>query len=475
MNKKLKDLLTRNIGLKILALVFSLFLWFFVVSVNDPEQTQTFTAAVQVTNADVLEQTGEYYQVADGKTTVTFQATAKRSILDKLTSADFTATADMNFLDREKGRIPVEISVNRYVTQVNLSTRARYLNVVIGEKTSSKFVIEGEVKGAPADGFAVSSVAVSPNIITVDGPSTKVKQISRVVATVDVDGMSKDVTEAVVPTFLDENGDAIDTSDLTINLSSVQVTAEINSVKAVAIKVDTTGELGEGLELDKISTDPSTVTIVGSSSILNDITDITIPSTVVDLSTITEDFETTVDITRYLPDGVSLLNSKEGTVKIQVDVISHQEKVFVVPTANITLTNVADKARCPFGHGDHGLGGLQRSLGRGPQGQCPAEPGRGTDCLYGDGGSGYQDGYCFSEHRREWEYDGNRHPEWRLLFLRRQWKRQFRNGNRFRDRQRFLFGKDGQPDSESLNIFLEDDFSAGGAFFSELLRLSSPW
>ena len=320
MNKKLKDLLTRNIGLKILALVFSLFLWFFVVSVNDPEQTQTFTAAVQVTNADVLEQTGEYYQVADGKTTVTFQATAKRSILDKLTSADFTATADMNFLDREKGRIPVEISVNRYVTQVNLSTRARYLNVVIGEKTSSKFVIEGEVKGAPADGFAVSSVAVSPNIITVDGPSTKVKQISRVVATVDVDGMSKDVTEAVVPTFLDENGDAIDTSDLTINLSSVQVTAEINSVKAVAIKVDTTGELGEGLELDKISTDPSTVTIVGSSSILNDITDITIPSTVVDLSTITEDFETTVDITRYLPDGVSLLNSKEGTVKIQVEV-----------------------------------------------------------------------------------------------------------------------------------------------------------
>ncbi len=348
MNKKLKDLLTRNIGLKILALVFSLFLWFFVVSVNDPEQTQTFTAAVQVTNADVLEQTGEYYQVADGKTTVTFQATAKRSILDKLTSADFTATADMNFLDREKGRIPVEISVNRYVTQVNLSTRARYLNVVIGEKTSSKFVIEGEVKGAPADGFAVSSVAVSPNIITVDGPSTKVKQISRVVATVDVDGMSKDVTEAVVPTFLDENGDAIDTSDLTINLSSVQVTAEINSVKAVAIKVDTTGELGEGLELDKISTDPSTVTIVGSSSILNDITDITIPSTVVDLSTITEDFETTVDITRYLPDGVSLLNSKEGTVKIQVDVISHQEKVFVVPTANITLTNVANGYKAEF-------------------------------------------------------------------------------------------------------------------------------
>lgn len=348
MNKKLKDLLTRNIGLKILALIFSLFLWFFVVSVNDPEQTQTFTAAVQVTNADVLEQTGEYYQVADGKTTVTFQATAKRSILDRLTSADFTATADMNFLDREKGRIPVEISVNRYVTQVNLSTRARYLNVVIGEKTSSKFVIEGEVKGTPADGFAVSSVAVSPNIVTVDGPSTKVKKISQVVATVDVDGMSKDVTEAVVPTFQDENGDAIDTSDLTINLSSVQVTAEINSVKAVAIKVDTTGELGEGLELDKISTDPSTVTIVGSSSILNDITDITIPSTVVDLSTITEDFETTVDITRYLPDGVSLLNSKEGTVKIQVDVISHQEKVFVVPTANITLTNVANGYKAEF-------------------------------------------------------------------------------------------------------------------------------
>ncbi len=348
MKKKLKNLLTRNIGLKILALVFSVFLWFFVVSVNDPEQTQTFTAAVQILNADVLESTGEYYTVTDGKTTVSFQATAKRSILDKLTGADFTATADMNFLDRDKGRIPVEISVNRYVSQVSLSTRARYINVTIGEKTAAKFVIEGDTKGTPADGFAVSSVAVAPNIVTVDGPANTVNKIKRVTATVDVDGMSKDVTEAVVPEFLDDFGDPINTSGLDINLSSVQVTAQIQSVKAVAIKVETTGELAEGLELDKITTDPSTVTILGDSGILNDITDITIPSTVVDLSTITEDFETTVDITRYLPEGVSILNSTDGTVKISVDVLSHQEKVFAVPTANITLTNVAAGCRAHF-------------------------------------------------------------------------------------------------------------------------------
>ena len=348
MKSRLHNLLFNNLGLKILAVIFSILVWFFVVSVNDPEQTQTFTAAVKVIHAEVLDETGEYYTVVDGKTTVTFQATAKRSILEKLTSSDFSATADMNFLDRENSRIPVDITVTRYASQVNLSTRARYLNVKIGEKTDTRFVIEGQTSGTPADGFAVDEVTVSPNVIRVQGPAATVKKIQTVTATVDVDGMSQDTTEAVVPKFFDADGKEVDVSGLKLNAPTVQVTADISSVKAVAIKVETSGDLPEGYELNEITTDPSTVTLVGDSSILNDVTEITVPSSVVDLSKIAGDFETTVDITSYLPNGVHLLNSEDGKVVIRVDVVGTQEKTITVPTANITLTNVQDGMTASF-------------------------------------------------------------------------------------------------------------------------------
>ena len=73
MKKRLLDLILKNTGLKITALIFAIILWFFVVSVNDPDNTRTMVVPVQVVNADVLEETNEYY-VLTGKTTVTFQA-----------------------------------------------------------------------------------------------------------------------------------------------------------------------------------------------------------------------------------------------------------------------------------------------------------------------------------------------------------------------------------------------------------------
>ena len=108
MKKRLLDLILKNTGLKITALIFAIILWFFVVSVNDPDNTRTMVVPVQVVNADVLEETNEYY-VLTGKTTVTFQVTGKRSVLDRLTAANFSATADMNNLDRQNSRIPIEI------------------------------------------------------------------------------------------------------------------------------------------------------------------------------------------------------------------------------------------------------------------------------------------------------------------------------------------------------------------------------
>ena len=339
MKKRILDLILKNPGLKITAVLFAIVLWFFVVSVNDPDNTRTIVVPVQVVNADILESTNEYY-VLSGKTTVTFQVTGKRSVLDRLTAANFSATADMNNLDRENSRIPIEIQTLSNASALTLSSKARYLDVTIGQKKDKKLVITGVAKGTPADGFAVADTEVVPNIIRINGPSDVINRVVSATAYVDVEGMSSTISEAVVVKLLDENGAEVESSFLETNLTTVEVTANIRPIKSVAILIETKGELKEGLALGEVTAEPERITVIGPSSVLNDLTEVVVPSSVIDLTTISKDFETTVDISAYLPQGVSLLNQKQSSIKIRVEILERVKKTFEIPAANFTFTNV---------------------------------------------------------------------------------------------------------------------------------------
>lgn len=335
---KIKKALTANIGFKILALVFSIALWMIVVNVDDPEQTKTFTATVQVINENVLTDQGKYYTLTDGNT-VSFRVTAQRSVLERLSSSDFTATADMNYLEDDE-RIPVDITVNRYASSVRISAQRLYLKVEVGDEMDARFSIRGETTGDPADGFAVDEVSVVPNVISVRGPAEYVSKIESVRAYCDMTGRNMDTSETVVPVFYDADGKEVDTTRLQVSVDTVDVYVEIVSVKEVPIVVETSGSLADGLELTGITTDPATVMIKGESSELNRVTNITIPASVISLSDITQDLTTTVDITSYLPDGVTLLDSQDAQVSVKVGVAGETTQEFDVPVDNISVRNL---------------------------------------------------------------------------------------------------------------------------------------
>lgn len=345
MLEKIKQTLTTNLDLKILALLFAVGLWIIVVNVDDPTQTKTFTAKVQVVNEEVLTEQGKYYSIVDNNNTVSFRVQAKRSTLEKLSSSDFTAVADMNNLEDDK-RIPVEITVNR--SSVVISSQKLYLEVEVGDQMANKFMIQGEASGDPADGFAVDTIAVAPNVVTVKGPAPLVKKIQAVKAVCDVTGMNRSVTESVVPVFYDGNGDVVDTTKLDINVATVDVTVNIVSTKEVPIEVDTGGSLAEGLELESITTDPANIVIKGEAGILNDITAVTIPPTVITLNDISQTMTTTVDITSYLPEGVSLLDNSQAKVKITVKLAEVTSHSYNIPTTNLSVRNLGPGLTASF-------------------------------------------------------------------------------------------------------------------------------
>ena len=339
MQQKIINALTKDIGLKILAIIFSFLLWLVVVNIDDPKQTRTFTSVVTVTNEDVLTQAGKLYEIKDGVNTVSFRVTAKRSIIEKLSPSDFSAVADMNNLENSE-RVPVTIAAKSYANYITISSRQNYLYVNLKDLITERFVISAQTSGTLEPELAVEEVTCSPTVITVTGSQEVVDKIETVVATANITGVTSNFTENVIPKFYDKKGDPVDTSSLNMSVSTVSVSVAFVNTKTVDIVVKTSGTLSPELTLGSVKADPSSVMIIGEPSALNDVSNITIPETVINLSNLTGSFTTTVDISSYLPEGIQLSEGTSSKVAIYVTMANETASTANVPASNIELRNV---------------------------------------------------------------------------------------------------------------------------------------
>lgn len=341
MLKKITRMITNNFGLKVLALLFSCGLWLAVVNIDDPVTTRSFTTTVSLENSDYLSGIGKYYEIINNSSTVTFKATGKRSYLERMSNSDFKAVADMELIE-DFSRVPIEITPQRYAGTVTVSSKIYYLEVSVEDLVSKPFVIGVRTEGEVADAHALGNVEVSPSLLRVSGPASVVSQIDKAIATVNVDGMTEDLTDSVIPKVYDADGNEIDETELSFNIQNAMVSVEILDTKEVTLNFQTSGTLPDGYEYVGIEYSPQTVTIKGESSVLNTVNSITIPPEVLDLTDETGDLEKEVDVSSYLPDGVTMADSGKSKIQVLVQIEKHESRVFDMPTANITARNLGE-------------------------------------------------------------------------------------------------------------------------------------
>lgn len=354
MLKKILKKLTNNLGFKLLAVLFAFAMWLVVYNIDDPSSSKNFTATVTIQNAQSVSDMNKCYEVIDGTGTVSFRVTAKRSILEKLDYSDFTAIADMSLMnvsdDGAEGSVPIAISANNYTSSVKVSGLTKYLKVSLEDLQEKQFVITADTKGKVTDGFTLGDVSVSnPNVIKVSGPASVVGQISKVVATIDVSGMSVDISDNVVPVFYDEDDKTVDTTKLTLSSNTVTVSAKILSTKEVPIHFNTSGTPADTYSVVEITSDPETVQIKGSSSVLNPISSLEIPEEVLNVDGANKDITTSIDISEYLPDGVSLTKNSQATVSVTIRIEPYTTQNYNIPVSNISVNGLDDNYNLAFG------------------------------------------------------------------------------------------------------------------------------
>lgn len=354
MFRKMMKHLTNNMGLKLLSILFSIVLWLVVVNIADPEATKSFSIPVEVINKDVITEMGKVPSIVGDSDIAVFYISGPRSQVDSMSSDDFSATADLSQMDLsqegETKLVPIEVTAKRHNARIEIVRRSVNIQVTLEDRLEKKFVISAEAAGTPADGYAIGNVEVTPNLLKVSGPASVVSKISRVGVSINVDGVSSDVSDNVIPILYNENDSVISSDLLEINQTTVTIRAEIWAARNVPVRCQVNGKPAAGYELRGVECAPETVLVKGKAAVLNAISVITIPADVVNIEGAVEDLETTVDIKPYLEElHVSLVDDNTGQIAVTAIIEQKQTKTFEFPTGNIRITGLNSQYELNFG------------------------------------------------------------------------------------------------------------------------------
>ena len=345
--------LTTNLGLKVIAFIFAVFLWFIVVNFDNPVGSSTFRdIPVQILNDDIITSAGEVYQV-EGDRTVTVVVYATREVRQKLTSDNIVATADIKQIDSTGRLVPIEVTINGFSGE-SVTAEAIPRNLTIQREKSGKKVMSLTVdtEGVKlADGYILGDASVEPDQVTITGAESVLEQVDRAVAQVDeVEGVSQDSVLPASLVLYDANGNELNQTQMSNNLGEegLSVSVEVMKVKGIPVVFDVEGSPAEGYKYTGCVSTPESVQVCGKSEDIDKISEIDVPASVIDISGASEPIEMSVDITPYLPEGVELVDENSGNVKVTVKI--EQEGTLSVDfmVSSIRINNLAENLQVSY-------------------------------------------------------------------------------------------------------------------------------
>ena len=345
--------ITTNLGLKVIAFIFAVFLWFIVVNFDNPVGSSTFRdIPVQILNDDIITSAGEVYQV-EGDRTVTVVVYATREVRQKLTSDNIVATADIKQIDSTGRLVPIEVTINGFSGE-SVTAEAIPRNLTIQREKSGKKVMSLTVdtEGVKlADGYILGDASVEPDQVTITGAESVLDQVDRAVAQVDeVEGVSEDSVLPASLVLYDANGNELNQTQMSNNLGEegLSVSVEVMKVKGIPVVFDVEGSPAEGYKYSGCVSTPESVQVCGKSEDIDKISEIDVPASVIDISGASEPIEMSVDITPYLPEGVELVDENSGNVKVTVKI--EQEGTLSVDfmVSSIRINNLAENLQVSY-------------------------------------------------------------------------------------------------------------------------------
>lgn len=342
----MKNKLTDNLLLKIGSVLFASVLWFIVTNINDPATTQRFTnVPVEIRNTELITDQGKIYEVLEDTNMIdVVTVVAPRSIIDSIRKENIIATADMSNLTN-LNTIKIDLTTNKYSDKLDsIQGNIENLKLNIENEKRITLALRTATSGSVEAGYMVGDITPEQNLVNVSGPESVVSRISKAEVNVAVTGFTSDIgTDAEIKLY-DAEGGEISKSNLTLNINSVRVRVEILATAQVPFTFSSIGTPANGYRATGIiSSLPDSVTIAGKANIIKNISTIEIPDSALDITGLTENLETSIDVNDYLPSSVELADNEfDGIVNVVVYVEPEAVRNIIIAEEDITILNMPE-------------------------------------------------------------------------------------------------------------------------------------
>ena len=333
-------LVKNNLVLKIMAILFAVVLWSYVLAETNPVREKPLDGVpVSYLYADQLDaqDLAISESLSNWVETVDVRVKVNQSYVRSVTSEAVRATVDLSKINGA-GEKTLEINVvptNTYCQIVDYSPKT--VTLTVDAKVDRTIPVAFDVTGSVPAGYYVGDPVAEPDSVTLTGASSDIEMVSRAVCTVDIGGLTAWDKQSMDVAILDSEGNELDPG-IFGELPSVIVDMTLMPKKTVEVKAETTGQLAPGYEIPEggIVCDPAYVVIYGEASVLANITSIALePCSISNMST------DVVEPLAYVPpEGVTVLdadNKAQVTITIREEM---REETF--NGVGIDIRNVGD-------------------------------------------------------------------------------------------------------------------------------------
>ncbi|MFP4200836.1 MAG: YbbR-like domain-containing protein [Clostridia bacterium] len=245
-----------------------------------------------------------------------------RELMRDLTRDDFVATVSLARAEQGSVSYFVTVSVPRGVQLVQVTPQT--VTVDIEESIEEVFSVSVDLRGDPAVDLADPSA--DPERVVVEGPSSRVESVSRVVAAVTVDGLERELREQVVCSPVDIHGETV--RGVFVTPRQIDIVVPLEATRAsrdLVVRPTVFGNLEGNLVVREITADPDIATVTGPESEVEELEYLV--TTPVDLSEIDVD-----DLIDKWREEMGVEDVEDGDESGEADATTEEESAESEPT-----------------------------------------------------------------------------------------------------------------------------------------------
>lgn len=332
----------------LLALLVSVGLWVYAVTVVNPDDTKTISN-VKVTFTGTTELASKNLILTGGEgQTITVEVSGRRSDLKELNSTSLEAVADLGNIEAA-GDFEVSWILDPPSSVASgdigvVSTNANKVKVTVSEYMERHEIpVTVEYEGSLAEGYVRDPAVLSVETLTVGGPAEDVSRIARAVVTVDLQDATESINQDYAYLLVDEDGNELILSEyVTVSAPEVRVSVPVLCYKEITLKINVIPGGGATERDTRITIDPPIIGVTGPADTLEKLDELVIQE--VDLAQVAE--SSSWSVTPELPAGVSN-RATESSVKVTLEFVGLMTKKFTIPCSDIERIN--DVAGLGFG------------------------------------------------------------------------------------------------------------------------------